>query len=104
MPFIDPWFHQFLQWNILPYVFILTGARPSVEIASLTMWLISYICIIVCTLNDFKTSVNNTLWGGWAHSVQSIRKGKYPSKKLQLRVYQTKNFVCAFVYLGYVSD
>ena len=102
MPFIDPWFHQFVLWNVDYFTFSL---KSSVEIASLTMWLISYICIIVCTLNCFKTSVNDIVWIRGMSTFSAIdQKRKISIKKLELLVYQTKNFICAFVYLIYVSD
>ena len=78
--------------------------KSSVEITSLT-WLISYICIIVCTSNYFETSVNNIAWIRGMSTFSAIdHKRKNLSKKFQLRVYQTKNFICAFVYLVYISD
>ena len=62
--------------------------KSSVEIASLTMWLISYICIIVCTLNCFKTSVNDIVWIRGMSTFSAIdQKRKISIKKLELLVY-----------------
>ena len=65
------------------------------------MWLISYICIIVCTLNDFKTSGNNILWIRGMSTFSAIdQKRKISIKKASIARLWNKEFYLCFCIFG----
>ena len=77
------------------------GRSENLEIASHTMWVISYICIIGCTLNHFNTSVNNIVWIRGMSTFSAIdQKRKIAIKKVSIARLSNKEFHMCFCIFG----